>query len=228
VPFQLPDYPQVRRQLQAGWNVFISVVAINAYTITRVFVVGLLTNNTTTGFYSIAEKIANAVQTFPLSSFSQAIFPRLSSIYRRNKNKALKIMQQVQLITVIISLIFLPVIFVLAPWIVKLVCGADYPATILSLRFLLVSIFFISSNAFRVQFLLVCGRTDIYSKIHITMALLGLPLIILFIYSFSYVGAAMATAIIEAGVFTVTYFTVKKLSSTITTNAAGPKHPSDR
>jgi PST family polysaccharide transporter len=203
-------------------------VAINAYTITRVFVVGLLTNNTTTGFYSIAEKIANAVQTFPLSSFSQAIFPRLSSIYRRNKNKALKIMQQVQLITVIISLIFLPVIFVLAPWIVKLVCGADYPATILSLRFLLVSIFFISSNAFRVQFLLVCGRTDIYSKIHITMALLGLPLIILFIYSFSYVGAAMATAIIEAGVFTVTYFTVKKLSSTITTNAAGPKHPSDR
>jgi PST family polysaccharide transporter len=212
VPFQLPGYPQVRRQLQAGWNVFISVVAINAYTITRVFVVGLLTNNTTTGFYSIAEKIANAVQTFPLSSFSQAIFPRLSSIFRRNKVKAFKIMQQVQLITIIISLICLPIIFVLAPWIVKLVCGEGYQATILSLRFLLISIFFISSNAFRVQFLLVCGRTDIYSRIHISMALLGLPLIIFFIYSFSYVGAAMATAIIEAGVFTVTYFTVKKLN----------------
>jgi O-antigen/teichoic acid export membrane protein len=76
---------------------------------------------------------------------------------------------------------------------------------------LLISVFFISSNAFRVQFLLVCGKTDAYSRIHITMAAIGLPLIIIFIYSFSYVGAAMATAIIEAGVFTMTYFTVKKL-----------------
>jgi len=212
VPFQLPGYQNIRHQLQAGWNVFISVVAINAYTITRVFAVGLLTNNTITGFYSIAEKIANAVQTFPLSSFSQAIFPRLSSIFHKNKTKAFEIMKQVQLITIIISLIFLPIIFIFAPLIVKLVCGGDYPATILSLRFLLISIFFISSNAFRVQFLLVCGRTDIYSKIHISMALIGLPLIILFIHYFSYVGAAMACAIIEAGVFTVTYFTIKKLN----------------
>jgi O-antigen/teichoic acid export membrane protein len=44
------------------------------------------------------------------------------------------------------------------------------------------------------------------------MAAIGLPLIIILIYSFSYVGAAMATTIIEAGVFTLTYFTVKKLN----------------
>ena len=62
------------------------------------------------------------------------------------------------------------------------------------------------------QFLLVCGKTDVYSKIHITMAAIGLPLIIYFIYCFSYVGAAMATAIIEAGVFTMTFFSVKNLT----------------
>lgn len=209
---QMPNPKDLRQQLQAGWNVFISVVAINAYTTTRVFAVGLLTNNTLTGFYSIAEKIANAVQTFPLSAFSQAIFPRLSKIFHKNKMKAFDIMKQVQLITIIVSLIFLPLIFILAPFIVKLVCGGIYPAAILSLRFLLISVFFISSNAFRVQFLLVCGKTDIYSRIHITMAAIGLPLIITFIYSYSYVGAAMATAIIEGGVFTMTYFTVKKMT----------------
>ena len=123
-------------------------------------------------------------------------------------------MQQVQWITIIISLICLPLFFILAPLIVKLVCGGTYPAAVLSLRFLLISVFFIASNAFRVQFLLVCGRTDFYSRIHITMATIGLPLIIILIYSFSYVGAAMATAIIEAGVFTITYFTVKRLRFT--------------
>ncbi len=208
---QLPKFKDLRRQLLAGWNVFISVVAINAYTTTRVFAVGLLTNNTLTGFYSVAEKIAGAVQTFPLSSFTQAIFPRLSKIYHKNKAKAFTIMEQVQLITVIVSLFFLPMFLFLAPWIVGIVCGGNYPAAVLSLRFLLLSVFFISANAFRVQFLLVCGKTGPYSRIHITMATIGLPLIIIFIYSFSYAGAAMATVIIEAGVFCMTYITVKKL-----------------
>ncbi|MBI3315227.1 MAG: flippase [Candidatus Omnitrophica bacterium] len=209
--FRWPEYKDIRRQLKAGWDVFISVVAINAYTTTRVFAVGLLTNNTLTGFYSVAERISGAIQTFPLSSFSQAIFPRLSKIFHKNKAKAFEIMRHIQLITIVISLICLPVFFLLAPLIVKLVCGGTYPAAVLSLRFLLVSVFFISSNAFRVQFLLVCGRTDIYSKIHVSMAMIGLPLIIIFIYAFSYAGAAIATAAIEAGVFTITYFTVKKL-----------------
>jgi len=212
VYFQFPKFKDLQRQLQAGWNVFISVVAINAYTTTRVFAVGLLTNNTLTGFYSVAERISNAVQTFPLYSFTQAVFPRLSKIYNKNQLKALEIMQQVQRITVIISLIFLPLVFILAPLIVKLVCGGTYPAAVLSLRFLLISVLFIGSNAFRVQFLLVCGKTDIYSRIHITMAIIGLPLIIILIYSFSYVGAALATTLIEAGVFTMTYFALKRLT----------------
>ncbi len=211
VSFKFPEYKNIRHQLKAGWNVFISIVAINAYTTTRIFAVGLLTNNITTGFYSIAEKIANVAQTFPLSSFSQAIFPRLSKIFHKNKIKALKIMRQIQRITMNISLICLPIIFIGAPLIVRVVCGGDYPATVLSLRLLLISVFFIAANAFRAQFLLVCGKTEIYSRIHVIMAMVGLPLIILLINSFSYVGAALATVAIEAGIFTITYFTVKKL-----------------
>ena len=212
VSFQFPPLKDLPQELRAGWNVFISVVAINAYTATRVFAVGLLTNNTLTGYYSIAEKIANAVQTFPLSSFTQAIFPRLSKIFQKNKAKAFEIMNHAQLITVIISMICLPMIFIGSPWIVHLVCDGSYPEAVLSLKFLLVSVFFISSNAFRVQFLLVCGKTQTYSRIHITMATIGLPLIIILIWAFSYAGAAMATMLIEAGVFIMTYTAVKKLN----------------
>jgi PST family polysaccharide transporter len=208
---RLPSLKKIRQEMKAGWDVFISIVAINAYTNTRIFAVGLFTNNTLTGFYSIAERIANVAQTFPLLSFSQAIFPRLTKIYHKNKALAFKIMQQVQLITVLLSLICLPLILMFAPLLVRLICGGDYPETVLSLRLLLVGVFFVSANAFRVQFLLVCGKTYEYSKIHVTMAMLGLPLLIALIYCFSYVGAALATAIIEAGIFTLTYVRVKKL-----------------
>ena len=211
VSFEFPGYNNVRQQLEAGWNIFISNVAINAYTTTRVFTVGLLTNNATTGFYSIAERIASLFQTFPLASFSQAIFPRLSKIFHKNKTKAFKIMQRIQQITINISLICLPVIFIFSHLIVRVVCGRDYQNTVLSLRLLLISIFFISANAFRVQFLLVCGKTHIYSRIHVIMAMIGLPLIFLLIYSFSYAGAAIATIAIEAGIFTITYLQSKGL-----------------
>ena len=79
---------------------------------------------------------------------------------------------------------------------------------------LIISVFFISANAFRVQFLLVCGKTHIYARIHVIMAMIGLPLIFLLINAFSYLGAAVATVAIEAGIFTITYFTVKKLKFT--------------
>lgn len=210
--FRFPGYRDLRRQLSAGWDVFISNVAINAYTTTRVFTVGLLTNNTITGFYSMAEKIANVFQTFPLSSFSQAVFPRLSKIFHKNRRKAFRIMQRIQRITITVALIFLPLAAIFSGWIIRTACGGDYPQAVLSLRFLLISVFFICANAFRVQFLLVCGKTRAYSRIHITMALIGLPLIVALISVFSYTGAALATVVIEAGIFILTYYTVKKLS----------------
>ena len=211
VAFKFQGYKNIRRQLAAGWDIFISIAAINAYTTTRVFAIGLLTNNTVTGLYSIAEKISGLCQTFPLASFSQALFPRLSRIFHKNKLRALEIMQRLQHITINIALICLPLIFIFAHLIVRVACGRDYPATVLSLRLLLISVFFISANAFRVQFLLVCGKTHIYSRIHVIMAMIGLPLIFLLIHSFSYVGAAVAAVAIEAGIFIITYITVKRL-----------------
>jgi PST family polysaccharide transporter len=209
---RLPKYHELIAQFGTSWNVFISIAAINAYTATRVFILGLFTNNIVTGFYSMAENIANAVQTFPLGSFSQAVFPRLSKIFHTDKIKALRLMEHIQQIAVLISSMCLPIIIIFAGPLIKLVCGKPYPETVLALRLLLIAVFFVTANAFRVQFLIVCGKTDIYSKIHVTMALLGLPLILILIGTFSYIGASIATIILEAGVFTVTYFTIKRLS----------------
>jgi PST family polysaccharide transporter len=213
ISYKFPGYKNLRQQLEAGWNIFISNVAINAYTTSRIFAVGLLTNNTVTGFYSIAEKIASLFQTFPLASFTQALFPRLSKIYLRNKVKAIKLMQRLQQISTLIAFFGLPIVIIFAHLIVKVVCAGDYPQTVLSLRLLLIGVFFVCSNAFRVQFLLVCGRTHIYSRIHIMMAMVGLPLIFLLIWAFSYVGAAISTVIIEGGIFILTYFTVRNVVS---------------
>lgn len=210
ISFQLQGYDKFLRQLASGWNIFISIAAINAYTSMRIVILGLLSNNSLTGFYSMAENIANAFQTFPLASFSQAIFPRLNKIFQSNKARAFEIMLRAQQISVLTALICLPSAFISAESIVKLVCGNIFEETVVSLRILLISVFFVCANAFRVQFLLVCGKTNIYSRIHVGMASLGLPLLIILISCFSFRGAAAATVVIEGGIFCVTCLVARK------------------
>lgn len=211
VGFIRQTYGDIRQELKAGWDIFISIVAINAYTTTRVFAVGLLTNNTLTGYYSIGERVANAIQTFPLDSFSQAIFPRLTKIFSRNKKRALRIMRKIQDSTTSTYAIVLPLIFLTAPWITRILCGVAYEEVTVTMRLLLLSVFFVNANAFKVQFLLVGGRSDIYSKLHVIAALVGLPLIFLLINYFSYLGAALSTIMIEAGIFLVTFQIINRL-----------------
>ena len=209
--FVFQTYEDIKQELKMGWDIFISIVAINAYTTTRIFAVGLLTNNILTGYYSIAERISNLIQTFPLTSLSQAIFPRLSSIFSRNKKRAFRIMEKIQKSTTMAYALALPIAFLTAPFIVRIVCGAEYKEVAIVLRLLLISVFFITANAFKVQFLLVFGRPDVYAKIHVATALVALPAIFIFIQNFSYLGAAIATIITEAGVFVFTSQIVENL-----------------
>jgi len=210
--FVFQKYEDIERELKTGWHIFVSVVAINAYTATRVFAVGLLTNNIITGYYSIAERLAGFIQSFPMDSFTQAIYPRFNKVFSKNKERALRLMHKAQSYTTAGFIICLPVLLFFAPLIIRLVSGRDYPEAVLSLRILIISVFLVGANAFRVQYLLVSGRTDIYSRLHVAAALAGLPLIFILIHYFSYLGAAISKVIIEAGVIIATFMIVGGLT----------------
>ncbi|MDD5116486.1 MAG: flippase [Candidatus Omnitrophica bacterium] len=212
VRFILQKYATIKQEIRTGWDIFISILSINAYTTSRVFAMGLLTNNVITGYYSLAEKIASYIQTFPMDSFTRAVFPRISNVFARNKQRAVAIMYRIQDGITLGFVISLPIAYILAPWIIQLVCGVAYKEVIVTLRLLLAAVFFVGANNFKVQFLLVCGKQDLYAKIHIGAALIGLPLIFILIYQFSYIGAAFATVLIEAGVFIFTSLTVERLA----------------
>ncbi len=213
--FVFLKYAHIKEELKTGWDIFVSILAVNAYTTTRVFAVGLLTNNVITGYYSIAEKIANIIQTFPMDSFTRAVFPRISNVFAKNKQRAVAIMFRIQDGITLGFVVSLPIAFFLAPLIIKITCGVVYKEVVLALRLLLAAVFFVGANNFKVQFLLVCGKQDLYARIHVAAALIGLPLIFILIHGFSYVGAAFATVLIEAGVFILTSLIIEKLAKKI-------------
>jgi len=214
--FILQKYTDIRKEFKTGWDIFISILSVNAYTTTRIFAVGLFTNNLLTGYYSLAERIANVIQSFPMNSFSQAVFPRISKVFTKNKQRAVAIMYRIQDKITLGFVISLPIAALIAPWLISLACGAAYKEVVLTLRLLLMAVFFVGANAFKVQFLLVCGKPDLYAKIHIAAAITGLPLIFILIYLYSYLGAAFSTVLTEAGVFILTSLIVDNLAKKIT------------
>jgi PST family polysaccharide transporter len=194
---RVPSAAQIKYQLSKGWHVFISMVSISAYTSTRIFAVGLLTNNVMTGYYALAEKLMGIVQTMPLGSLIHAVYPRMSSLYAQNPERGYRIMRKLQRYTMLGSLVVLPLVFLLAPWIVLVVTGSAYHETILVFRLLLIALFFINSNVFRVQFLLISAPPRVYSRMHIIVGVLGIILTFLATYWFSYLGTAAVIIIIE-------------------------------
>lgn len=213
--FILQKYADIKREIKTGWDIFISILAVNIYTTSRVFALGLLTNNTLTGYYSLAERIANVIQTFPMDSFTRAVYPRISHVFAKNKQRAVAIMYRIQDGITLGFVVSLPIAFFLAPWVIALACGSAYPEAVFTLRLLLAAVFFVGANNFKVQFLLVCGKQDLYARIHILAALTGLPLIFILIKQFSYAGAALATVLTEAGVFILTSLITERLAKKI-------------
>jgi O-antigen/teichoic acid export membrane protein len=126
-----------------------------------------------------------------------AVYPRMSSLYAQNPERGYRIMRKLQRYTMLGSLVVLPLVFLLAPWIVLVVTGSAYHETILVFRLLLIALFFINSNVFRVQFLLISAPPRVYSRMHIIVGVLGIILTFLATYWFSYLGTAAVIIIIE-------------------------------
>ncbi|OGW83140.1 MAG: hypothetical protein A2987_04290 [Omnitrophica bacterium RIFCSPLOWO2_01_FULL_45_10] len=206
VRFFMPKMIDIIGMLKEGWRVFISTIAISAYSTTRVFSVGLLTNDTITGLYAIADKLINIIQATWLIPLVQAIYPRLSNIYARDKRQSFRYMKRFQNFSTIAYIVMLPILFLAAPYVIKVVSGHAYPESVIAFRILLVAFLFTTANAFRAQFLLAAGWDDLYSRIHVMAGILGILLTFFLTYKISYIGPAIALTIVE---ITVLYLTVK-------------------
>lgn len=209
--FLRPSYKSIILQLQNGWYNFMSIFVISLYVPSRIFIVGLFFDNTITGYYSIAEKIMKIVQTFPLSSLLQAIYPKMSRIYSESKTKAYQYMIKLQRVCTISYAVITFLCFLFAENIVTLITGHSYQELITVLKILFITIFFINANAFKIQFFLIAGLNDLHFKIHLYFGLVGLILIILSAYFIGFVGPAISILLIEAAILINTSIKLKEV-----------------
>ena len=94
--FKFYNFIILKKYFYDSSQFFLSRVSVSIYTSSNAFVLGLLTNNTMVGYYSIAEKLYMALQSF-YTPIVQALYPYVA------KEKNVKLFKKIFTLVVIIN-----------------------------------------------------------------------------------------------------------------------------
>ncbi|MEJ2507767.1 MAG: oligosaccharide flippase family protein, partial [Ignavibacteriaceae bacterium] len=86
IRFSFPEMNEIIFQLKEGWNIFQSMIAINIYTTSNTFILGLFASETVVGYFAAADKIRLAFQGVQ-SIFSQTVFPYVNNLVKESYDK---------------------------------------------------------------------------------------------------------------------------------------------
>ncbi len=194
-PCGLPD---IKYHLKQGWYTFISTVGISMYNKNAIVVLGLFAEHSTVGYFSIAKKVIDMVNSLA-STISQAIYP----YSMRNISSVVKeFLKKIGITIGSVSLLIGVMLFSWADLITKILVGNSSYVTSQSIRLLSVVPLIIGINVPAVHKLLGEKRDRLFTMLVVSGAVLDLLLNFLLVPYFSYVGSCVSIVI------SVTYLTV--------------------
>jgi PST family polysaccharide transporter len=197
ISFKFVGLKELKRQLKEGWILFKTIIFVSAYRETNVFILGLVANNTITGYYSIAEKILKAVQSLQ-GPLGQVLYPVFCTKYGMNK-KNFKLYHFKYLKLIILIYLSLTIsIILLSPYIIKIAAGKTYNESVLDLQILSVVILVGGLNYyFGILGLIPLKFEKEFSRFVIITGLLNIILCLMLSYLFSDIGASVSLVLSE-------------------------------
>ncbi len=192
-----PNIKSMRRHIVSGWHVFLSTAAVNVYTSSNTFVLGLIAGPVAVGYFSAGNKIVQAVQGL-LTPVTQTLYPHISGLAHKSQDAALAFIRKVLRGMAVGGLALSLLLFFASKPIVLLVLGQQYDATVSILEWLSFLPFIIAlSNVYGIQTMLTLGMNKIFSRILVASAAVNLILVLPLAWRFAGEGAAMSMLITE-------------------------------
>jgi len=211
INFNVPEWRDIKHQLSEGWHIFISTVAISLYTISNTFILGLFTNNTIVGYYSVAEKMVGALKGFWIP-ISQTIFPFISNLYSKKQEEAKVLLIKLLKLTGTVTFIISVLACFFAPILIYIFLGEQYKISVKIFQILIFTFFAIGiNNILGIQGLVGFGYDNIFTKVVILGAIFHITLLIILVFLFSFFGSAIATVLTELFICIIEFFILKRL-----------------
>ena len=210
IRFVLPSFGEIRKELVEGWYVFISSISIVLYTSSTTFILGLFTNNTVVGYFTGADKIRQAIQGI-FNPVFQTLYPYVNALAHGSKERALEFMRKEVLFFGLIGLFICVVVFINAGFLVGVILGGEYSASVGLLRILaFVPMLVILGNILTIQCLLSLGLRKDYSMIYVFSSVVGVVTMILLTYRYGARGVSASVVCIETLVLAMTLYRMRR------------------
>ena len=197
VGFKLQKKENIKYHLIEGWNVFISGFFTITYTISVPFLLGLLTNTSTLGTYSVAEKATNAIIKL-FTPLNQAVFPYINKLISISKSRAKSFLLKLTIASSILAIIISINTYFFADEIIRLISGKYLKDSIIILKILSpLPIIIVLAKIFSFNYIVSFNLSKYLTKIYLTTALFSLPVMLTLMIKYEEFGAALSVIIIE-------------------------------
>ena len=179
-----PRWFAVRETIQKSTNVFVNNLMPNLYNSLSYIVLGFYSTSAAVGIYDAGKKFSTIAYNL-FNVVVRVFFPYLA----RNKEKH----STFAAISLGLALVGCGVLFVLAPWVIRLFYGADvFDGAIPVLRITTVALFFIVVNmVYGTNYLIVNGYDRGARNVTMIASLIGGISAFPLIYFYDYIGAAV-------------------------------------
>ncbi|MCJ7648704.1 MAG: flippase [Candidatus Lokiarchaeota archaeon] len=192
-----PSINNIKTQLSDGLEIFKSTIAINLYTNSNTFILGLLTNNEVVGYFSAADKIRIFFQSI-FSPVSQSVFPFVNYLLRESKEKLISFNQKLLKFQAFTGIVISVLTFIFAEQIVYLILGDSYIGSVLILRIICWLPFIIYiSNIYGIQTMLPLGFDKQFFNIVALAAIINLTITFLLVPFYQAIGISIAVLVTE-------------------------------
>jgi polysaccharide transporter, PST family len=200
-----PGINEIKYQLKESWQLFVSNVAINLYTLSNTFILGLFTNNTIVGYFSAADKIRMAFQGI-FNTISQTIYPHVSYLFKHSVQAGYNFIKKLFYISGTSGIIISLLIFNFASELVNIILGNNYKESIIILKIIsFLPLIIVLSNITGIQTMLNINMKKTFTSVIIIASFINLTLAFMLVPLYREIGTSVSMLITEIFV-TVSFF----------------------
>jgi len=198
IPFRWPSLDSSIGALKTGWTMFLSRSAISLYTLANIFILGLFASQSEVAYYGGAERINRAVLGL-LQPISQALYPRMSNLAARNRERAAEAARLGLLFFGGFGILAGAGLAVLAPLVIRILLGSKYEPAVAVFRVMTLIVPLIAlSNVLGVQWMLPFGMDKAFSRIILGAGVLNVALAVYLAPHFGSIGMAWSVVAAES------------------------------
>ena len=174
------NYQSFKLMYNYGVNLFISRLFNSIYNSLYLFIIGKFFTINILGFYTRAESFKNLASSNITNTLQRVSFSLLSS--KNDEKLKMSLFKEIFNGAFFITSFFMSILFICSEEIILILVGSKWAPSIIYLKIITLSGFFLPLYALNINFLAVSNKTKLYMSIDVGTKILSVPVILVGYY----------------------------------------------